>query len=150
MKTIRNEADCTAIINRLNKLTGEEKALWGKMNVNQMLSHLVQSGGMPFGHELTSRSNFMSRNVIKPLVLYVLPMPKEVKTSPEMDQQIDGRKPEDFERDKAAVIDLTQKLGAMALDNQCAEHPFFGKMSAKEWAIIAHKHIDHHLKQFGV
>jgi len=23
-------------------------------------------------------------------------------------------------------------------------------MSAKEWALIGHKHIDHHLRQFGV
>lgn len=150
MKTLRNEADKASLIERINKLTGEEKALWGKMNVNQMVSHLVQAGEMPFGHNLESRSNFMSRNIVKYLVLYVLPMPKEVKTSPEMNQQENGRKPLEFSNDKSKVIELTEKLAAISENTDCCEHPFFGAMNAKEWGIIVHKHIDHHLKQFGV
>ncbi len=150
MKTIRNEADRANLIERLNKLTGNEERLWGKMTVNQMLSHLVQAGEMPFGHELKNQSNFMSRNVIKPLVLYVLPMPKEVKTSPDMNQQENGRKPEEFAADKLKVIDLTEKIGTLTENTDCREHPFFGAMNAKEWAIMAYKHTDHHLKQFGV
>ena len=92
MKTIRNEADRASLIERLNKLNGNEERIWGKMTVNQMLSHLVQACEMPFGHELKNQSNFMSRNVIKPLVLYILTMPKEVKTSPDMNQASRGEK----------------------------------------------------------
>jgi len=29
-------------------------------------------------------------------------------------------------------------------------HPFFGKMNIAEWDGLTWKHIDHHLKQFGV
>jgi hypothetical protein len=29
-------------------------------------------------------------------------------------------------------------------------HSFFGKMTPEEWAILMHKHLDHHLRQFGV
>ncbi len=150
MKTIRNETDRANLIERLNKLTGNEERLWGKMTVNQMLSHLVQAGEMPFGHDLKNQSNFMSKNIIKPLVLYVLPMPKEVKTAPEMNQQENGRKPENFSADKLKAIDLTDKIGTLAENAECREHPFFGPMNAKEWGIIAYKHTDHHLKQFGV
>lgn len=28
-------------------------------------------------------------------------------------------------------------------------HPFFGPLSPEEWAILMHKHVDHHLRQFG-
>jgi hypothetical protein len=150
MKTIRNEPDRAALIERLNKLNGNEERLWGKMTVNQMMSHLVQAGEMPFGHELENHSNFMSRNFIKPLVLYILPMPKEVKTAPEMNQQENGRKPLEFTEDKLKVIDLTNKIGTLTETVECREHPFFGPMNAKEWGIIVHKHVDHHLKQFGV
>jgi Protein of unknown function (DUF1569) len=149
MKTIRNEADRANLIERLNKLTGNEERLWGKMTVNQMVSHLVQAGEMPFGHDMPNHSNFMSRTFIKPMVLYVLPMPKEVKTAPEMNQQEDGRKPLEFAEDKLKVVDLAEKLGTLATTAECREHPFFGPMNAKEWGIIVHKHIDHHLKQFG-
>ncbi len=150
MKTIRNEADKARLIARINKLNGDEKALWGKMSVNQMVSHLVQAGEMPFGHELKSQSNFVSRNIVKTLILYVLAMPKEVKTSAEMNQQEYGRKPLEFAEDKNTIINLTNKIGSLSEEFKCFEHPFFGKMNAKEWAIIAYKHTDHHLKQFGV
>jgi len=29
-------------------------------------------------------------------------------------------------------------------------HPFWGKMTYKDWNKLMWKHIDHHLKQFGV
>jgi hypothetical protein len=29
-------------------------------------------------------------------------------------------------------------------------HPFFGPLNPQQWAILAYKHVDHHLRQFGV
>jgi hypothetical protein len=29
-------------------------------------------------------------------------------------------------------------------------HPFFGPLKAEQWAILMYKHVDHHLRQFGV
>ena len=119
------------------------------MSVEQMLSHLVQSGELPFVATVPDHSSFISR-AAKPLMLYLLPMPKEIKTTPEIDQQQNGRKPEGLEADRARVIEEIDRLGTLPLDHDCLYHPFFGKMSAKEWAVIGHKHIDHHLRQFGV
>lgn len=150
MKTIRNEADRTNLITRINKLNGNETPAWGKMTIDQMMSHLVQAGELPFVASVGDRSSFMSRTVIKPLVLYVLPMPKEVKVSPDMDQQAEGRKPQGFEADRALFVGLIDKLATLPTDHKCLGHPFFGSMTAKEWAVIAHKHTDHHLRQFGV
>ena len=119
------------------------------MSVEQMLSHLVQAAELPFVASVPDRSSLFSR-LAKPLVLYLLPMPKEVKTSAEMDQQQDGRKPEGLEADRARIIGEIERLGTLPVEHECLYHPFFGKMSAKEWAVIGHKHIDHHLRQFGV
>jgi hypothetical protein len=149
MKTIRNETDRANLIERLNKLNGNEERLWGKMTVNQMMSHLVQAGEMPFGHNLESKGNFFTKTILKPLVLYVLPMPKEVKTSPDMNQQENGRKPLEFIEDKKSVIILMEKLSGLAADYDCCPHPVFGNMNAKEMGLLVHKHVDHHLKQFG-
>lgn len=150
MKTIRNETDKRNLLTRLHKLTVNEKALWGKMNVNQMVSHLVQACEMPFGHKLGDKGNFITKNIVKPLVLYVLPMPKEVKTSPEMSQVENGRKPEEFTNDLKKVFELINKIAALPENFQGDIHPVFGKLNAKEWALIAHKHTDHHLRQFGL
>ena len=34
----------------------------------------------------------------------------------------------------------------------CTTHPhsFFGRLTPQEWAILMYKHVDHHLRQFGV
>ncbi len=34
----------------------------------------------------------------------------------------------------------------------CTSHPhsFFGRLTPDEWAILMYKHLDHHLRQFGV
>lgn len=149
MKTIRKETDKANLIERIEKLKGDETAIWGKMSVNQMMSHVVQAGRLPFEASLPDRSTFASRKIIKPLVLYVLTMPKEVKTSPEMNQQENGRRPQEFDVDRKLVVDSINKLAELTLDHECFYHPFFGKMTAKQWGILAHKHVDHHLRQFG-
>lgn len=130
---------------------GNETPAWGKMNVDQMMSHLVQTCEMPFAPIVPDRSSFISRTVIKPMILYLLPMPKDVKISSEIDQQKNGRRPEGFEADREKVIDEIDNIGTLSPDHQClGHHPFFGRMSLKEWAVIAYKHTDHHLRQFGV
>jgi hypothetical protein len=120
------------------------------MNVEQMLSHLVHSGELPFVASVPERSSFLSRRLVKPLVLYLLPMPKEIKTSAEMDQEQQGRPPLGFEEDRRNLIESINKIGELPEHHDCLAHPFFGKMSARQWALIGHKHIDHHLRQFGV
>jgi len=29
-------------------------------------------------------------------------------------------------------------------------HSFFGRLTPEEWATLMYKHLDHHLRQFGV
>ncbi len=150
MKTLRDAKCRQDLIARIEKLRGDERPAWGKMTLEQMLSHLVQAGDLPFESDVGDHSSVLSRTLMKPLVLYVLPIPKEVKVSPEMDQQQKGRPPLGVEVDKTNVVESINKLANLSIDHKCLNHPFFGKMSAKEWAVIGHKHIDHHLRQFGV
>ena len=149
MKSLRNEQCCEELIGRINTLSPDAKPAWGRMSVEQMLSHLVQAGELPFESSVGDRSSFMSRNVIKHLVLSVVPITKEVPTSPDMDQQQNGRPPEGCEVDRAKAIESIHKLGKLPLEQKCLDHPFFGPMSVKQWCRLAYKHTDHHLRQFG-
>ena len=150
MKSLRDEICRNEMIDRINSLSPSAMAVWGKMNVEQMLSHLVQGNDLPFNATVPDRSSVLSTKVLKPLVLYVVPVPREVKTAPQMDQQQEGRKPLGFEVDRANLIESINRVGTLPLDHKCLSHPFFGKMNAKQWARLAYKHIDHHLRQFGV
>jgi hypothetical protein len=57
----------------------------------------------------------------------------------------------DFERERGrllAAIDRIAKEGAACCSRHL--HPFFGPLKPQQWAILMYKHIDHHLRQFGV
>lgn len=57
----------------------------------------------------------------------------------------------DFENEKAlliANIEKTQQLGATYFEGK--ENFSFGLMTAEEWNTMFYKHLDHHLRQFGV
>lgn len=146
-----NDADRTAMSERINRLTPESKALWGKMNVAEMLCHCADGVEMATGErDVADRSNFLFRTIVKPLVLYVLPMPKSAPTAPELNPHLDGTKPEEFENDRARLNECIEKLVAAPDDFSWAPHAAFGRMTRDQWGILIHKHIDHHLKQFGV
>jgi hypothetical protein len=57
----------------------------------------------------------------------------------------------DFERERGyliAAIDRFANEGAACCSRH--PHPFFGPLKPQQWAILMYKHVDHHLRQFGV
>ena len=41
-------------------------------------------------------------------------------------------------------------LALEAATAACCEHALIGKVSGEDWGRLQHKHVDHHLRQFGV
>lgn len=139
------------IVSRINLLMPESRALWGKMNVNQMLCHCADGLRMATGErEVKDKSNFVFRTILKPLVIHVLPMPKDAPTAQEINPLRDGTQPTDFENDRQTLIACIENICSLPENHAWARHAAFGKMNRRQWGLLAHKHIDHHLKQFGV
>jgi hypothetical protein len=70
-----------------------------------------------------------------------LPTAKEYKMSEECD----------FQNEKTRLTNLVHRFSVLgAAVDPSPVHPFFGKLTANEWATLAYKHLDHHLRQFGV
>ena len=59
--------------------------------------------------------------------------------------------PRDFEKEKARLI-LEVKQFSSAGEAKCTKEPhaFFGPRTPQQWGIGMYKHLDHHLRQFGV
>lgn len=150
--TLLDQSTRDAIITRVNHLSPDAKAQWGRMSVNGMLCHCTDQLRVSLGDKgAPSREpNFLERTALKFLVLYVIPIPKNVPTSPKVDQEIDGTKPTDFESDRKTLLEYIDRFTNAPADLACTPHFKFGPMNKKEWAIMAAKHLDHHLKQFGV
>src|SRR5215213_10314372 len=136
-----------AVINRINRLTPESQALWGEMNVSQMLCHCADSLRMATGErEVADKSSFVFRTIFKPLFIYALPMPKGAPTAKEINPMLDGTKPTDFEADRQALLSCIENMCSRQENYEWSPHALFGKMSRRQWGFLVHKHIDHHLK----
>ena len=148
MGSILNENDRVDICNRLRSLSVSSKGRWGSLDVIGMLQHLRLSARMALGELPVPSANKRVFQVfpMKHLILYVFPFPKGAPTAPEL-------KPvaaESFEEERAAVLELTERIAVGAPEGGAPAHPLFGPLTWKEWGVATYKHTDHHLKQFGV
>jgi hypothetical protein len=146
-----NPTERQEIIARLNRLTPESKALWGKMSVGEMICHCLDGSKMALGEiSPTDRSNFLTRSLVKYLVVYLVPIPKGAPAAPEINPHKTGTKPVNFERERRILIAEIEKFASLSDEDFNGKHHIFGKMTRNQWGRLGYKHLDHHLKQFGV
>ncbi len=150
VKTLSNPADLQQIQLRLGQLSPEDKALWGRMTVHQMVCHLTDSYLVPLGEKFASQApSVMPRAVFKRLALYVpMQWPKGVATRPEVEQGKGGTAPGDFPADLARLLATCRRFSA-GLTSPCMPHSIFGSMTNQDWMRWGYLHADHHLRQFG-
>ena len=147
MKTLWQEDFRHEIIERLANLNGDSKPNWGKMNCGQMLAHVADGLRMALGDLKTvPKKSFLRFRPVKYLIIYRLPFPKGAPTAPELI----SRPAEYVETEISAIKDLIEQFAEREQVVEWAQHPAFGKLSNKDWGVLGYKHIDHHLKQFGV
>lgn len=151
MKSLANSSDKLEILTRIGQVTHNSQRRWGKMTVNQMLCHLNDSFKAVMGNkEVSSVTNIFNRTVVKWFALYApIPWPKGVPTRPEIDQQVGGTKPQEFDKDRAELKAFIEQITHPQRDFKWQAHPIFGEMTEQDWLRWAYLHVDHHLKQFG-
>lgn len=138
------------MISRINQLSPESSPRWGKMNVAQMLAHNnvafdITYGKIPVSYNFVMR--FFLKTFVKETVVGKKPYKKNGQTAPVFVVS-DER---DFEEEKAKLITYLEQFhadGAAAFEGK--ESPSFGQMTSAQWSNQFWKHLDHHLRQFGV
>ena len=147
MGSILNERDRAAISNRVRSLSAASTARWGRMSVTEMLQHLRLSAQMAVGELEVADANKRAFQMfpLKHLILYVLPFPKGAPTAPELHPNATTS----FDEERAALLALLDRIGAGPREGTGPAHPLFGPLSWREWGTATHKHVNHHLKQFG-
>ncbi|MES2767188.1 MAG: DUF1569 domain-containing protein [Bacteroidota bacterium] len=152
MKNIINPQDKAEIVARIQKLTPESKAQWGKMNAGQNLCHLNDQLRLALDQKtIPDAGNFFTKTILKKLILWGMPAPKgKAKTHPDLAQEFGGTKPTDFEADRKSLLKNIDEIAAKPENSEWKPNPVFGKMTKEEWGRMAYTHMDHHLKQFGV
>ena len=146
-RSIANASDRQQLIDRLERLTPDASPRWGRMTAPQMLAHLVDWMLMANGSLKTAPMNLILRYPpIKQLAIYWLPFPKGVQTAPELL----GRRPLEWSSECDELRRHLESFESLALEGGWPEHPAFGSMTQGQWAVFAYRHMDHHLRQFGV
>jgi hypothetical protein len=146
MDSIYNKEDNTKIIDRINSLTAESKAIWGKMTVDQMLMHTNDAMKVAFG-EKDLKINFLMRFLGKMMKNKVFnsEFKKNSPTAPEFMY----RENFNFETIQKELATNFSRFANGREAIKIMNHPFWGQMTYEDWNKLMWKHMDHHLKQFG-
>ena len=149
METLYDKSGADLIIGRINQLTPESTALWGKMTVAQMLAHCQAPLRVAFGDLVLKRGffGFLFGGMAKKKLLADAQFDRNLPTDP----NFKIREKKDFEKEKHELIKMVTKIAEKGPTGITSEpHPFFGKMTPEQWDALLWKHLDHHLRQFGV
>jgi hypothetical protein len=149
MKSFFNPADTQQLVARINALTPASQRLWGKMDVAQMMAHCSILLRIARGLDKPKRRllGILLGWAVKKDYFGEKEYPKNSYTDPTF-RVVDIKI---FEQERQKLIDHINAFSVAGAAG-CTTHPnpFFGRLTPDEWAQGQYKHIDHHLKQFGV
>lgn len=150
MKNVFDDKDVAQICHRIEQLQANSQPTWGSMNVAQMLAHCnvpYQQVYEPTSPPAKGIKRFLMKLFVKSTVVGPKPYPKNSPTAP--DFRVAPK--QDFEAEKGrmiAYLNKTQELGRQHFEGKLSQS--FGPLTADEWNVLFYKHLDHHLRQFGV
>lgn len=137
------------VLARLDRLRPDSGREWGRMDPAQMMAHCALGLEAATGDAVLHRS-FPARMLgrfFRGILLGPKPFSRNSPTHPLLVM----RTPRDFGREKvrlAAAIRKFQEAGPASAAR--FEHALIGRMTGAEWGLLQQKHLDHHLRQFGV
>lgn len=150
LPSIYDAAVAEDFITRINKLTPETQPLWGKMDVARMLAHCCVTYEYIFD-ERHDKPSFLMKFILKALVKRkVVSEETYGKNSPTGPAFIIANA-KDFEKEKARLINYVNKVlekGPSFFQGKASNS--FDVLTPTEWNNMMYKHLDHHLRQFGV
>lgn len=151
MKTLEKAEDKAEILERLGRIKADSQRLWGKMTANQMVCHLSDAfRGIMGDKRVAMTGGFFKRTILKWVMMNFPPVVvKSYPTFPEIDQEIAGTKPTQFELDIAELERLIEQFTSEKQAEDRWAHPFMGKLTRREGLRWAYLHLNHHLHQFG-
>jgi len=149
MKTIFEKETHAELLERLDRLSPVTERKWGKMLPSQAMEHTARALEMATG-DVPMQQAFIGKAIgwiFKGKFLGEKPFPQNSPTGPTLIIKDDP----EFEATRRRLKDLITRfheLGEKGVDGNI--HGFFGKLTGKQWGETQYKHVDHHLRQFGL
>ena len=150
MKTIFDKATRGELTHRINSLNTDSTAQWGKMNVYQMTKHCTIWDEWVLG-----KNNPVYKQEFLGKIFGKLALKSNTKDEKPLGKNAPAGKGFTI-KEKEGDLELQKKTWIARVEeyenysNPHFIHDFFGKMTKEQIGILAYKHSDHHLRQFGV
>ena len=147
MKSLWNPQLHDELVDRVARLTPDRRPNWGRMTCPQMVVHITDAFRLYCG-EIEARITRTPVHYfpLKHAFVYLLPMPKSAPTPRELRSRVPGEWDAEMDLLRAALA----RFADQPTRTDWPRHPIFGRMSARAYGVLAYKHTDHHLRQFGV
>ena len=136
----------------VKKITASAPARWGKMNAQQMVEHVAG-----FFKISTDKLKFPFVTPLEQLPKFraFLLSEKEFRENTKAPVLPDEPFPVRYATMDESVADLERQVQYFFQyfsgdEEKKTLHPVFGELNFEEWVQLHHKHVKHHLKQFGV
>ena len=133
---------------RIDGLTADATREWGTMTPAQMLAHCAEVQEVANGSRELSGTPLPLRllgPLIRRAVVSERPYPKNTRTHPQY-RQSEAR---DFDAEKQRLLSALEEF-RRSENEPPARHPLFGMLDHDERGRSGYKHLDHHLRQFGL
>lgn len=149
MKNLFEKATTDETITRLERMSASSERQWGKMNPAQALAHCSMMMEAAVGDWRPKRMPI--GRVLGPLMKNMASNEKPMGKNSPTDPAIVVSDEREFGAERARLEALLRRFQAGGPAG-CTDHPhsFFGRLTPEEWASLQWKHLDHHLRQFGV
>jgi hypothetical protein len=137
------------LLARFAKLTQHTQRQWGKMTASQMVKHCVEPiRGLLGEIDVPMRGSpaFLRMFPLKQLIIYVTPLPKGAPTAPAFVVQYEP----DLDASRKELAEALERTLKRGRNGTYTPHPAFGKLTGNAVGALTYKHLDHHLRQFGV
>jgi hypothetical protein len=150
MKNLFDVALAHQIKQRIDRLRIDSERQWGTMTVAQTMSHCGSGLEMALG-EIRPPRALIGRLIGSAIKPKVVGNDEEFRRNSGTVHEliVSGERNLDAERVRlCSLIDRFVSGGPSVCTTH--PHPFFGPLTPGEWAVLMYKHLDHHLRQFGV
>ena len=148
MPSIFEPSTRASLVARIQKLRADSPRQWGKMTPSEMQVHIGDGLRIALGTKRCEpMRGLLSLPPLRWLVIHSpMPWPKGAPTAPEL------KNPQTttWDADRAQLLRDIEAVAARGDEADWSPHPAFGKLRGHSWGVLMWRHIDHHLRQFGV
>jgi hypothetical protein len=150
MRNLFDAARAEEVKERILRLGPDGERLWGRMSPAQAVAHCSAGLELALGDRLPPQM-LLGRIIGRMLKPKVLGNDEPMRRNSPTVKGLVVQDERDLGKEQDRLRGLIERFAAGG-PAVCTKHPhsFFGRLTPEEWAILMYKHLDHHLRQFGV